>query len=198
MGSPVGYSLKDAIVITGTPGVGKTTAARELARCEGYSLIELNQLAKEIGAISGEDTERGAALIDEVKLRSELRRILTGGGRKFLVEGHYGEIVPSGLVKMAIVVRLDPRVLRQRLAERGYHPSKVKENVQAELLDACLISAVETFGAERVFEVDATGLGVPDLVAKIRDAIRGRGEKAGRVNWVEQLHRDGALQEFLG
>jgi len=189
--------MKNTIVITGTPGVGKTTVARELARADGYRLIELNSLAKEAGALSGEDPERGAAIIDEAKLKREIAKALKADGPKFIVEGHYGEVVPPKYVERAVVIRLDPRILRLRLVERGYPPSKVDENLQAEILDSCLVNAVEAFGEEAVLEVDATGLDFQRLVASVREAINGRGLPPGSVNWVERLQKEGALHDFL-
>ncbi|MEJ5293498.1 MAG: adenylate kinase family protein [Candidatus Methanosuratincola sp.] len=189
--------MRKAVVITGTPGVGKTTVARELARADGYRLIELNALAKEVGALADQDPRRGAAIIDEAKLRRELSRVLKAEGAKFIVEGHYGEIVPPRFVERAVVIRLDPRVLRQRLVERGYPPSKVDENVQAEVLDVCLVNAVEAFGEGAVVEVDATGLGSQPLLNSVREAISGRGLAPGSVNWVAQLQKEGVLDKFL-
>ncbi len=189
--------MRNTIVITGTPGVGKTTVAMELARADGYRLIELNLLAKQAGAISSQDPERGAAIIDEAKLKRGLAKALKAGGEKFIVEGHYGEIVPPKFVERAVVIRLDPRILRIRLTARGYPPSKADENVQAEILDSCLVNAIEAFGERTVLEVDATGLDLQQLVMTVREAIAGRGLAPGSVNWVTRLQKEGALHEFL-
>ncbi len=184
-------------MITGTPGVGKTTVSREIARSEGYRLIELNSLAMEVGAVSGEDPERGSMIIDEPKLKRELAKVLKSEGAKCIVEGHYGEVVPPRFVEKAVVIRLDPRVLRQRLVERGYHPAKIDENVQAEILDSCLVNAVDAFGKGAVLEVDATRLEVKQLVSKVIEAIAGRGNEPGSVNWIALLQKEGVLHEFL-
>lgn len=189
--------MKNAIVITGTPGVGKTTVARELAKTDGYRLIELNSIAKEVGALAGQDPDRGAAIIDETKLKRELARVLKSEGAKFIIEGHYGEIVPPKFVERVVVIRLDPRILRLRLIERGYPPSKVNENVQAEILDSCLVNAVEVFGEGIVLEVDATGLDFPQLLMSVREAVSGRGLPPGSVNWLTRLQKEGVLHDFL-
>lgn len=190
--------MKNTIVLTGTPGVGKTTVARALAKEDGYDLIELNALAVEIGAISGNDPDRGAAIIDDRKLRRELTRVLSVEGRKFLVEGHYADIVPPKFVQAAIVIRLNPKLLKARLIERGYPMEKVKENLEAEVLDACLLDAVAAYGKGVVSEVDASGLGLQELVSKVREGIAGRGLPPGSINWVEALQREGSLLEYLG
>ncbi len=179
--------MRNAIVITGTPGVGKTTVARRLASKLGLRLIELNTLAREGGAIGGRDPERGSLIIKPRKVRALLRRALEGEAGTVIVEGHYGEVVPKEFVKTAVVIRLNPLVLRGRLLERGYDEAKVRENVEAELIDFCLSKAVGAFG-KRVREVDATGSSEQELEEEVWRAASGEGGlPPGDIDWASKL-----------
>jgi adenylate kinase len=107
-------------------------------------------------------------------------------------------LVPEEYVKCAIVLRTNPLVLMERLKKKGYREGKVKENAQAELLDYCLIKAVEEFGDERVFEVDNTDRDVDAVVDEILSVIKeGRGKKAGTTNWIKTLEKEGKIMELL-
>ncbi len=57
------------IVITGTPGVGKTTHAEELAKATGFKHISVNQIVKDEGFHEGKDEETGSWIVDEDKVR---------------------------------------------------------------------------------------------------------------------------------
>ena len=57
------------IVITGTPGVGKTTHAEQLARATGFKHISVNQIVKDEGFHEGKDEETGSWIVDEDKVR---------------------------------------------------------------------------------------------------------------------------------
>ncbi len=80
----------------------------------------------------------------------------------------------------------------------GWRKEKVKENVAAEILDSCLISALESFKTSLVQELDVSDLPrrrVGDLVQKIL-----KGElisPVGQVAWLRQLERAGRVEEFL-
>jgi adenylate kinase len=187
----------NAIVVTGTPGVGKTTVSKLIAQQKGFRIIELNALAKE-GRIEGKDPERDAMIVKPRAIMAALKKILKGSRDTFLIEGHFGEIVPQEYVKLAIVIRIDPELLKERLAERGYAESKIKENVEAELVDSCLIGAMDAFGEERVREIDATSLSQEALVGEISAAIDGKGGlPVGSVNWIAKLEKEGRIQRLL-
>jgi adenylate kinase len=174
------------VLIAGTPGVGKTTVAREVAKRLGVTYVNVAELAVNEGLVAGYDSERGAYVIDEEAVRAKLRELALRG--RAVVDTHVVSAVPPELVEVAIVLRLDPRELERRLKARGYPPSKVLENVQAEILDACLIEAVEAFGEERTFEVDASGKSVDEVVEEVLKIVRERrGGKPGSVNWLERL-----------
>jgi len=57
------------IIITGTPGVGKTTHAQLLARETGFKHLSINDIAKEQGFYEGRDEELGTWIVDEDKVR---------------------------------------------------------------------------------------------------------------------------------
>jgi len=177
------------IYVGGTPGVGKTTVAKEVARKLGIRYVNVAELAVSEGLVTGYDAERRAHIIDEKAVKRRLRKLASEGDA--VVDTHVATAVPPDLVDVAVVLRLDPRELKRRLEARGYPPAKVMENVQAEILDSCLIEAVEAFGVERTFEIDTTGKNIEQVVEEILGVVKERkGSKPGSVNWLEKLGDD--------
>lgn len=178
--------LPTIILIGGTPGVGKTTVAKRVAESIGGKYINVAELAVGEGLVVSYDAERGAYIIDDARVRERLRQVARE--RLIIVDTHVASAVPQEELYVAVILRLDPRELEVRLRSRGYPKWKVLENVQAEVLDACLVEAVELFGAERVFEVDVTGKSVEQIVEEVMTVIKSRkGNKPGSVNWLERL-----------
>jgi adenylate kinase len=64
------------IVVTGTPGVGKTTHAEQLAQATGFKHISVNQIVKDEGFHEGKDEETGSWVVDEDKVRLSFHLIL--------------------------------------------------------------------------------------------------------------------------
>lgn len=60
------------IVVTGTPGVGKTTHAEQIARNLGFKHLSVNQIVKDEGFHEGKDEETGSWVVDEDKVRFSL------------------------------------------------------------------------------------------------------------------------------
>jgi broad-specificity NMP kinase len=56
------------IIVTGTPGVGKTTHAEQLARATGLKHVSVNQIVKDEGFHEGKDEETGSWIVDEDKV----------------------------------------------------------------------------------------------------------------------------------
>ena len=183
------------VVVTGTPGVGKTVFSKALAKALGFKYLDVGEFCVKEGYVVGYDEERGSYIADTDRLKERLKHL---GNGNYVLDGHIAHLAaPLHLVRLVYVLRCHPEVLRRRLEARGYPPSKVRENVMAEILDICLVEAVELHDG-KVCELDSTGKDVEKLVSEALAVYRGEAEpKTGIVDWVSRLQQEGLLEKYL-
>lgn len=165
------------VAVTGTPGVGKTSACSKI---KGLRVVHVNELVGELGLASGYDRRRKTKEVDVAKLA----RAVTALGDDILLEGHLSHFLGPDI---AIVLRCSPKVLARRLRKKGWPEHKVRENVEAEAIDVVLIEAVEN--VPEVCEVDTTGMKPSEVAKAIEGIISGEREKyrVGNVDWSEEV-----------
>jgi adenylate kinase len=164
------------IALTGTPGTGKSTVARLLDA--GFTVIDLNALIKDRYNL-GADQERGSLIADLDGLIAHMEK-LEGD---YVIEGHVSHYLPADVV---VVLRVAPRVLRERLAKRGWSKSKIDENAEAEALDVILVEALEL--NDRVCEIDGTNMTPEQIACAVREIARGTDKyKPGSIDFSEEL-----------
>lgn len=162
------------ILVSGVPGVGKTTASRLLADCMGYRLVSVSELAEREGLAAGSDPLRETSVVDLERTRERLAEIIGESEAPVIVEGHFAhDLVPPEEVSHAFVLRRAPWRLRRELEARGYSEEKVRENVEAELVDVCLAGAVGALGSGRVCEIDTTGREPTEVAEEMASVIIG-------------------------
>ena len=66
------------IIITGTPGVGKTTHCEQLAANSGLNHLEVNKVVKERDCEDGYDEELKSVIVDEDKVRAHFGESSSG------------------------------------------------------------------------------------------------------------------------
>jgi len=191
--------FKRVILVTGTPGVGKTTVSRMLAARLNATYLSLAELVEKEKLISGVDEARGTLIADMDELSSRVRELMVGADQDVIVEGHYAvNVVPAKDVHLVFVLRREPQELKKLMEERGYKESKLWENLAAEILDVCLTDAVSTCGRDKVCEIDASGKKIEDVVEEILSVMEDKRKCfVGVVDWLGKLDREGRLQEFL-
>lgn len=149
------------IAVTGTPGTGKTTIAKKIAEKLEYHYINLGKFAENHGLAAEEDAERDTRVVDEESLNDIVRDM-----DNVVFDGHYAEQLDPDIT---FVLRCPPQILKTRL-EKKFGPKKVRENLLAEILDSCLVSAAEHNDPETVFEIKNTS--IEKTIGKIMRLMR--------------------------
>jgi len=164
------------IAITGTPGTGKDTVAELLAKKMGLAAVDIGRLAIE-KKYGKKDKEKDTFEVDIGKLRKELK------GKQGIFVSNWAELIPNDIT---IVLRCAPKELAKRLKKRKWPEAKIRENLEAECLDSCLISAIEN--AKTVYEVDNTK-GKEKTAGKIIGLIRKKPKPDYPISWIEQVEK---------
>jgi adenylate kinase len=139
------------ILITGTPGTGKTTLAREICEATGLNYISINEIAKENNYYCDYDQELQSYELDEDRVLDEIEDIMKEGGN--LVDYHGCDFFPERWFDMIFVLRTSNTVLYERLEKRNYSQRKLEENIQAEIFQTILDEAKESYNPGIVFEL---------------------------------------------
>jgi len=190
---------KRVILITGTPCTGKTTTAKALAVKINAAYINLTDFAKTNSLTLGEDKERKTIIIDEEKMPQKLAETISASEKgDIIIDGHYAAAVtPTALVTKVFVLRRNPKELKVFMERCGYVDSKLWENLQAEIVDVCLVEAIQSQQG-KVCELDVTGLSVDEVVSMILDVLDERKTcYVGIVDWLGVLEREGLTDQYL-
>ncbi|MDY9922481.1 adenylate kinase family protein [Methanobacterium sp.] len=178
------------VLLTGTPGTGKTTISHLLAEKLGCQLVDINHLVGEKHLYTGLDPEKDYKIVDMDALEGELFKIVGGenaGHQKkdsnkdscinsiktscIIIEGHLSHYFPRA--DLVVVFRTDPRILEERLKKREWKAAKIRENLEAEALDICTWEAHQTHGT-KVHEVETTHITPEEAINIISEIINGK------------------------
>jgi len=186
-------------LVTGTPGVGKTSISRLLASKFDAVYISLAELVKQERLISGVDKARETLIADTDKVSKRVKEIIKNSECDVIVDGHYAvDVVPTKAVHMVFVLRRDPSELKSVMENRGFKERKLWENLAAEILDVCLWDAVSACGSEKVCEIDVSGKRIEEVVEDVLSVLEERKKcRVGIVDWLGKLEGEGRLHEFL-
>ncbi|RKP02883.1 hypothetical protein CXG81DRAFT_5065, partial [Caulochytrium protostelioides] len=164
------------ILITGTPGTGKTTLADLLAAAGGLHLINVGNLVRDRALHHGYDAHMQTHVMDEDGVLDAMEPWLGDGahdpagaadddlraaqaqrGRGVVVDHHSCELFPErwfDLVVDAFAAAATSTdgtaILYDRLAARGYPAHKIQENVQCEMMGVVLEEAVASYAPDRI------------------------------------------------
>ena len=188
------------VVITGNPGVGKHTCAKFVSEKLGKAkLIDINRVilsnnavtlptsaVNGIGEIDVKKTEK--LILEEIKKTKDV-----------VIVGHLAPyVLRTTGIDLVAVLRRSPYLLAKIFRQRKYTPMKMRENIAAEILGITLYDSVETFGKERVAELDTTGKTPQDIAKDIVSKLQKKSRKQiGIIDWLSLVYEKGDAQKFL-
>jgi len=131
------------IIITGTPGTGKTVLAKKLANLLNFTYIDVNLIIKTNKLSLNYDKKRSTYIINTNKLNRILISLIKNSNKSLIIDSHLSHYLPNKLVDLCIVTKCDLKILADRLKKRKYNLSKIRENRDSEIFDICLNEAIE-------------------------------------------------------
>lgn len=179
------------IAITGTPGTGKTSVSK-LLKIKGFQVINFNKLAIEKNFIIAKDKKRDSHIVDIEKFDKYVKENFNQNDIIF-IEGHLSHLLKC--IDKVIILRCHPRQLRKHLVKRGWNKNKIKENIEAEILDVILCEAVDLYDSKDIFEIDTTGRSINDIFSSVIEIIENnfrnmKKYNIGKIDWSEEILKD--------
>ena len=160
------------IVLTGTPGTGKTTVAKMLCKKRGFARISLSLLAKK-GKFFSKKGKDGALVAKLLPLQKKANFIISASKKSIIIDGHLAADMKLRADKV-IILRLHPKILRRRLLKRKYSKEKISQNLLCEALDYCTLRVQKNYPAKKIFEINVAGTGKTGLLQKVENIIFGK------------------------
>lgn len=153
------------IIITGTPGVGKTTTITELLSHAqsaeppvALKHLSINDIVKSKDCHEGYDEDLQTYIVDDDKLMDEVEKEISDGEGEggFVIDWHSTAGFAVRWVDLVLVLRCpETEVLFDRLQKRGYKEEKTQENMDAEIFGVVLEEAKEEWEEEQVIELSS-------------------------------------------
>ncbi len=129
-----------AIIISGTPGTGKSALAKLLSQKLDLKNLNLKPLLKKNS--EGYDRKKQCHIINTKKLNKEIIKIIKQSKENLILSSHLLHRLPKKYVNLCIITKCsDLKKLKQRLQKRKYSKKKIEENLQCEIFDICLNEA---------------------------------------------------------
>ncbi|KAI4485957.1 hypothetical protein M0804_006446 [Polistes exclamans] len=119
------------ILVSGTPGVGKSLMCRLLSERTGLDWLEVSKLAIEHNCLEEYDEVYQCPILDEDKLLDNMESVMSEGGK--IVDYHGVDFFPERWFDIVFVLRTNNTILYDRLFERGYRGKKLTDNIDSEI-----------------------------------------------------------------
>ncbi len=122
--------FKRTIVVTGTPGVGKTVVSNLLASKLNALHIDIGEVVKQEKLWSEHDKARESLIADMPKLSKRIQETIQHSEQDVILDGHYAvDVIPARNINIVFVLRREPDELRVLMQKHGFSGKKMKGKI---------------------------------------------------------------------
>ena len=130
------------IIVTGSVASGKTAAARKIAKQKKLRYIDVNKLIKDNKLYSYYNKKDRSYVVDVKKLNKFLVKLIKKEDN-LVLDSHLSHYLPGKYVDLCIVTKCRVKEMKRRMEKRKYPAEKIRNNMECEILDVCLVEALE-------------------------------------------------------
>jgi adenylate kinase len=119
------------ICITGIPGSGKSTIAKELSKRINAELIDISDFVIKNKLYEEYDEVYQTYVVDENKLFEKIDEYIRNKGENIdiIIDGNFSHLYDK--CDICIIIKADPNIIYERLKNRNYPYYKIFENIWA-------------------------------------------------------------------
>lgn len=167
------------IAITGTPGVGKSTVAKEAGKKLGYKVMEINK-------VLGIESDREAS-VSVSRINKEITSRLEDNT---IIVSHLSHFLKDKRIRMFFVLRCSPPTLINRLKNRHYQKSKIYDNAMFEAIDGTMLETTEFH--RNIVQMDNTKnlrRNVNEIISFVKTGKKPVSEKCDYSGYILNIER---------
>ena len=159
------------IIVSGTPGTGKTFLSKGLARALKFRYVNIKKIISRNRLKEKYDRKRRSWIVDERKLKKAIEEIIKKSKESLVIDSHLSHFINPKLIDLCIITKCNLKTLEKRLKKKGYNKDKIRENLDCEIFDICLNEAKEK-GHKIVIADTTEKIDVARFGMKIKRALK--------------------------
>ena len=194
--------MVEIIIITGTPGTGKTILSELICKELNCKLFKTNKFIVDNEFFDEWDEGRDTPIIHYEKIKDFFLNFIRAlpEDTRVIVEGHYFEFISKKLVNEIIILRTYPSILQERLVNREFKTPKINENVQSEILGTIMGNILENYQEIPLLQIDTSQVSIEESKSLILKYLQGKvsSTKASEyIDWLPILEEKKELEQFF-
>lgn len=144
------------ILVSGTPGAGKTEFSRKLSLFIRGKHLNVGKLLKKWG-FTTYNKENKEYLVGVNAFRNAiLRQIKANSNEKYLIiDSHMSHYLSPKYADICVILTCKRlKTLKERLSRRRYSQSKIRDNLDSEIFQMCKVDSLEE--GHQIFSIDSS------------------------------------------